>query len=333
LYTLSSNDGSGVNQVSQLDTTAAIYSASVTTPIVGVTRIVYTRTVAAGTYSGALAIPGPGETGYLMYAMGNSPTLALHVDQGVCAFDFWSGGSCSPISNAGLILGHGVLMFLAWGLLAPLGVMIARYAKMIPPTSDKTPSKYFGAAVFWFRSHWMLQAAAWFFSLIGFILALVLASPGPHFDSIHSRIGLFVILLGFIQPLNAYIRPKGPAPGKARTGVRFAWELWHKGSGYMAIFFGPIAIFLGFQLAQASSGIVAAFSILVTIGILFAGWREYISWTRQDIPTSKASSMVVKRNPVATEMSARSVRVAASSQRINTPSSKINTSSTGGARV
>ena len=40
---------------------------------------------------------------------------------------------------------------------------------------------------------------------------------------------------GVLQPVNALLRPHAPATKAERTATRLAWEVYHKGSGYLAV--------------------------------------------------------------------------------------------------
>ncbi len=68
---------------------------------------------------------------------------------------------------------------------------------------------------FWFKYHRIIQSVGLVVAIIAFILALSMIK-GSHFDEPHHRLGLVVMILGILQPLNALIRPH-PTP---RTTVR-----------------------------------------------------------------------------------------------------------------
>ena len=48
-----------------------------------------------------------------------------------------------------LVIAHGFLMFLAWGLLTPIGIIVARFCKKVEPST--------GPRAFWFFTHRILQ--------------------------------------------------------------------------------------------------------------------------------------------------------------------------------
>ena len=86
-------------------------------------------------------------------------------------------------------------------------------------------------------------------ALVGWIIALTnftVLSTGDmgsvHF--LHASVGCTVMTLGLLQPLNALLRPH-KQKGEARSATRLAWEVWHKASGYLALFFSIGTIGLG----------------------------------------------------------------------------------------
>lgn len=131
---------------------------------------------------------------------------------------------------------HAVLMVVGWAALLPVGVLIARFRP--------------GAGATWFQAHRVTQ----FVGLVAVIVAFVLilkayqASGKENFNSDHARIGLAAVVLGLLQPFNAFIRPSAASSGFKRTQARALWEVVHKGAGYVAILLAWLNIVLGLQL-------------------------------------------------------------------------------------
>ena len=269
-YTLTANSASGVRRVGTAATAAAVVGVDVSALPAGGVRLNFTRSRAAGTYAGAAPA-----TGYLLYAIGsdgNGFASSVHATQGACAYDLNAGGGCVTQSQAAARIAHGALMFAAWGVLAPAGVAFARYGRALPPTS--------GPAACWFRAHWMLQAAAWLISAVGFIVIVATTPAGTHFSSAHSYVGIVVFVLGFLQPLNARCRPK-KTPGQPPTRARFMWELAHKGAGYVAIGLSVAAIALGLLRLPAPAALVTAFAVIAACeGATVVTAEGFSAWTR-----------------------------------------------------
>ena len=66
----------------------------------------------------------------------------------------------------------------------------------------------------------------------------------PKQAQAHGAMGLIVMILGLLQPLNAFFRPHNQ-PGEEKSKHRQYWEYVHKGSGYFAIVLAVPTIFLG----------------------------------------------------------------------------------------
>lgn len=68
-----------------------------------------------------------------------------------------------------------------------------------------------------------------------------------HFAGPHEVIGLIVVFVGTLQPLNAFFRPHKAPEGEKQPTKRVAWELYHKGAGYLCIVGAIIAVAIGLQ--------------------------------------------------------------------------------------
>lgn len=159
-----------------------------------------------------------------------------------------------------LLWGHVLCMLIGWGCLLPAGVLWARNLR-------NSPKKACGSPI-WFQGHWILQSLGWLFQLLGFIF--IFALKGPVFSSPHEILGLCVVIVGSLQPVNAQLRRLPcvghPTPGKEKDRGRLLWEVLHKGSGYAAVIGGALNIVLGIFYAR-DIGFVGA---LITIAIIVA---------------------------------------------------------------
>ncbi len=71
----------------------------------------------------------------------------------------------------------------------------------------------------WFQLHRAIQTTGLIFAIVGFIMALSFVSKGNHFTATHHKLGLTVMIIGLLQPLNAFIRPH-PTPRTVMRMVR-----------------------------------------------------------------------------------------------------------------
>lgn len=194
-----------------------------------------------------------GQPDSIIWAVGEAPGFSAHFIRGVANMDW--GRSASFAWNA-KIIGHSVLMVLAWLLLMPLGVIIARYYKVLD--SQDYPKELDNQ--FWWYSHLVLQYAGMLFVVIGL---WIIWNSQASINDIHAMSGIAAISLGGAQVLSGLLRGSkgGPVdddghpnpPEKIRgdhydmTLHRRIFEVTHKSGGYLALAAGIITIILGLR--------------------------------------------------------------------------------------
>ena len=225
----------------------------------GVITATWTRPLAAGAYAGARAVPAAGAT-TLVWASGPQGTIAKHTVAGAASVNFATGDFSGSSARAAARLAHGALMFCAWALLAPAGVFLARFAKRVPPVA--------GPRAFWFVAHYSVQSAALAVAAAGFGVALSLHwARGEHFASAHGKVGLAVLVLAALQPLNACVRPLRGMPDSPMTTARLVWEVVHKGAGWATLAAAAVAIVLGLRTFGAAPAVLVAYGGLIAITV------------------------------------------------------------------
>jgi len=173
------------------------------------------------------------------------------------------------------LLAHMLCMVLSWGFLLPLGVIWAHGARNYTRTCCGSPV--------WFQGHRIVQSLGWLLQLLGFICILIHKSTGGarHFSSGHEVVGLIVVILGTLQPLNAQLRHLPfVGHGEPKTPYRRYWEWLHKGCGYSAVIGGFINILLGIIKASRANfggafvplatGLGGSFFALALLGAFWA---------------------------------------------------------------
>jgi hypothetical protein len=147
-------------------------------------------------------------------------------------------------------------MVLAWGVLAPLAVITARFFKVMP--GQKWPSELDNQT--WWRAHWMGQALVAVLSIFGFGLILGLRESDL---SLHGWLGYTVLGFMLLQILFGIFRgSKGGPTAPSRDGSlrgdhfdmtrwRLLFEMVHKSCGYVVLGIGAVAILLGLWDANA----------------------------------------------------------------------------------
>lgn len=128
---------------------------------------------------------------------------------------------------------HGFMMFLAWGILLPGGILAARYLKHVKGDG-------------WYRIHVYLQYSGLAIVLLALLFA-VAELRGFFFGSLHVKFGTTAIFLVCMQPVNAFLRPKRPNNGEEVSSKRLLWEYLHVIGGRCAIVVGIGALFTGMK--------------------------------------------------------------------------------------
>jgi len=182
----------------------------------------------------------------------------------------------TPASFRNLRLIHGSCMLIGWGLLLPNGMLVARYFKLHPGTK--------GA---WFKFHRICQPLGLVIATIGWIIALVNFDVFQDRDTrfIHGLVGSIVMALGWLQPLNAYLRPHLPSsPDEAKTTKRIVWEHYHRGAGWFCFFCALFVIFLGtFMIPRPTDRLGFQSAFLVCILIMLGNLAFMKSDSKQDL--------------------------------------------------
>lgn len=197
------------------------------------------------------------------------------------------------------LLAHAILMSFGWTLLA-VGILMSAVGKR-GPCADCAP--------WWFKIHVVFNSVGLVLVGIAFVLIVLHVQDSVHFTLPHHIVGLVACALAFMQPLNAAFRNHVPkskrswlqlpallaramrggvdgdvARGDAAAGSsraqrvsattallwRFAWEVWHKVSGYGALILATGNLFTGL-LILLSRGQGSAPILYVTLAwFLFA---------------------------------------------------------------
>lgn len=180
---------------------------------------------------------------------------------------------------------HGFMMFLAWGILLPGGILAARYLKHVKDDS-------------WFRIHVYLQYSGLAIVFLGFLFA-VAELRGLTLHSLHVKFGMLAILLAVAQPMNAFLRPKKPATGEEASSKRLIWEYAHVIIGRCAIVVGIAALISGMKHLgerygdENVHGLSWALIVWFLVGALTVIYLEYTDISRRRGRISGRSNWVL----------------------------------------
>ncbi|XP_065009883.1 cytochrome b561 and DOMON domain-containing protein At3g61750-like [Musa acuminata AAA Group] len=201
----------------------------------------------------------------LIFAIGSATpvnnVLQIHDDKTSILFDFSSGTSSASSSYpTQLKRTHGALAIFGWGVLLPIGTIVARYCKQWDPL--------------WFYLHTVIQ-------FIGFIIGLAAVVTGKSlYDKLHASVhthrglGIFVLVLGILQVLAFFLRPDKDSK------YRRYWNWYHQWVGRLALFFAAVNIIVGIRVGGAGSSWKVGYgfnlALLMTVSIIL----EVLLWTR-----------------------------------------------------
>ena len=150
---------------------------------------------------------------------------------------------------------HARLMVLAWGFLAPIAVLVARFFKVVPGQDwPKTLDNQM-----WWRSHWVGQLIV----VAATFIALFLVLPSDlSVMSLHGWTGYAVICGALAQITLGYFRGSKGGPGDLAKGGslrghhydmtrrRLLFEWLHKTIGYGTVLTAVAVIILGLWKAN-----------------------------------------------------------------------------------
>ncbi|KAL7585230.1 cytochrome b561 and DOMON domain-containing protein At3g07570 [Lactuca sativa] len=179
--------------------------------------------------------------------------LTQHRNHAAIRLNYASGeGSRIKAPYSNLKRAHGTLNMMGWGILIPIGAMVARYLKHMNPL--------------WFYVHTGIQSLGFILGLSGVIAGLVLDNRIDANVNKHKGLGITILAFGCLQVLAFLARPAVEA--KTRT----YWNWYHSSVGRLMIFFAIVNIFYGIHLAKAGSswnaGYGVVLGILVTSGLI-----------------------------------------------------------------
>ncbi len=150
---------------------------------------------------------------------------------------------------------HARWMVLAWGVLLPVGVLIARFFKVLP--SQNWPQAVDNTV--WWHAHRALQWTGFACMLVGLWLVWGKGASLGGLPQLHGWLGLLVCTLAAVQVLGALARGSkgGPTESAMRgdhydmTPRRRVFERLHKGLGWLAVLLAAVVMAMGLALADA----------------------------------------------------------------------------------
>nr|GEV90554.1 cytochrome b561 and DOMON domain-containing protein At3g25290-like [Tanacetum cinerariifolium] len=146
-----------------------------------------------------------------------------------------------------------ILNAVSWGILFPVGIMIARYLRTWT-LADPT----------WFYLHGFLQVSAYAIGVTGWTTRLKLGSEskGVMYTG-HRNIRIALFCLATLQVCAVFLRPKN------RHKLRFYWNIYHHGTGYAVIVLGVLNVFKGIEVLSPAFKWKQAYTIVIcSLGLI-----------------------------------------------------------------
>lgn len=147
---------------------------------------------------------------------------------------------------------HGAINLLGWGILMPIGVIVARFAKQWDPL--------------WFYAHVSIQSLGFIFGVSGVICGFVLEDKTSAEVDRHKSLGVVILALGCLQVIAFLARPRKDSK------YRKYWNWYHYLVGRVLILLAVINIFHGIHLGKAGSswniGYAVAIAVLFVVALL-----------------------------------------------------------------
>jgi hypothetical protein len=197
-----------------------------------------------------------------------------------------SGATIHAISEA--VAWHGRLMVLAWGVCAPVGILMARYWKIAP--SQAFPQQLDSKV--WWHSHRFFQSLCALLTLVAIVLMYqktsqtapqVLAQQQSASQWWHHFLGYCIGVSVVAQITHALFRGSkgGPTDSALRgdhydmTAHRKRFERIHKSLGWFSLFTAWATIALGLFLADAPRWMPISLGVWWSVlALLAARWQR-----------------------------------------------------------
>ena len=197
-----------------------------------------------------------------LWAYGSSPTLAYHANRASFELNLSTGSSDAlQAPNMAAWLAHGIMAFLAWGVLVPLAVESSLFRSFLPP------------GALWFKLHRFFNSFAFALTVAAFAVAMAYTDWEAHFAGSHQRMGLAMFVLATLQVAAGVFRPHAPEDGEDKTQTRKVFEVGHRILGVTLLACGFWQTYRGIQLYATRFQVTAQAAeivYLVWIGLMSA---------------------------------------------------------------
>ena len=198
-----------------------------------------------------------------LWANGYSNTLGLHKGFSSVNVNLSSGSvEARSAPNMSAWLAHGIMAFIAWGVLVPLAVQSSMFRSLLP--KDTVPMSRIsvlpsGKAALWFKLHRAFNSVAFSLTIALFAVAVAYTAKekGDHFDKTHQIVGLSMTVMTTMMVVGGVFRPHLPPPHSAekKSKYRQAWEIGHRVKGTVLLALGFWQMWTGIKWYSYKYGV------------------------------------------------------------------------------
>ncbi|RDX98159.1 Cytochrome b561 and DOMON domain-containing protein, partial [Mucuna pruriens] len=180
--------------------------------------------------------------------------------------DFLSGKvskTDGEVNSSGMLRNvHGILNTISWGILMPIGVMLARYLKILD-----------GVGPTWFHLHRACQSIAFLIGIAGFGTGLYIGNHYKIHNASHRCVGITIMCLAFIQVCDATC-----LRAKKDDKYRIIWNIFHYMVGYATIALSMWNVLKGFDIVDAHNFWKNSYVSIIISLIMILVILEVITW-------------------------------------------------------
>ncbi|KAL2614063.1 hypothetical protein R1flu_025755 [Riccia fluitans] len=178
-------------------------------------------------------------------------------------FNYASGTATNTYSDpTTLRRSHGVISIFGWGILLPVGAIVARYCKLWDPA--------------WFYIHVVMQVMGFVLVTVALIMGNSLGDKVQGVDyGAHQGLGIFVFVLATLQMTALLLRPKKDAK------VRRYWNFYHHWAGRAALVLAAVNVFLGIEAAKGGKKWNGSYGLILIIELIVIIVLEILSFVNR----------------------------------------------------
>ncbi|KAM0859192.1 hypothetical protein ACQ4PT_047358 [Festuca glaucescens] len=190
----------------------------------------------------------------------NTFHLAEHDDKTTLSFDFSSGDPVSTYYPYQLKRNHGALAMFGWGILLPLGAIVARYLRHKDPL--------------WYYLHVLLQFLGYIIGLAGVVAGTALYNWIHSNFTMHRGLGISVLALGSLQVIAFFLHPNPDSK------TRKYWNRYHHWSGRLCLFLAAVNVALGIEIGGANMSWKVIYGAFISVILITVTFLEIMLWNR-----------------------------------------------------